>query len=52
MMQTKAASQKTSGKNSDDQSRTSQTSGSDTVEYKGGTYKYNDHLSNLLISRN
>lgn len=49
MMQTKAASQKTSGKNSDDQSRTSQTSGSDTVEYKGGTYKYNDHLSNYLF---
>ena len=49
MMQTKAASQKTSGKNSDDQSRTSQTSGSDTVEYKGGTYRYNDHLSNYLF---
>ena len=49
MMQTKAASQKTSGMNSDDQSRTSQTSGSGTVEYKGGTYKYNDHLSNYLF---
>ena len=49
MMQTKAASQKASGMNSDDQSRTSQTSGSGTVEYKGGTYKYNDHLSNYLF---
>ena len=49
MMQTKAASQKTSGKNSDDQSQTSQTSGSDTLEYKGGIYKYNDHLSNYLF---
>lgn len=49
MMQTKAASQRTSGKNSDGQSQTSQTSGSDTVEYKGESYKYNDHLSNYLF---
>ena len=49
MMQTKAASQKTSGKNSDDQSQTSQTSGSDTLEYKGGIYKYNDHLRKMPV---
>lgn len=49
LMQTKAASQRTSGKNSDGQSQTNQTSGSDTVEYKGESYKYNDHLSNYLF---
>ena len=49
MMQTKASSRNTGAQNSNGQNQTSQTSGSDTVEYQGATYKYNDHLSNYLF---
>ena len=47
MMQTKAASGKTAGQGSNTKSQATQDS--NTVEYKGETYKYNDHLSNYLF---
>ena len=37
------------GEGSSAQSRTVSKENSDTVEYKGETYKYNDHLSNYLF---
>ena len=40
---------KNGGQNSDSRNQTDLNQNSDTVEYKGETYKYNDHLSNYLF---
>ena len=40
---------KTGGQNSDSRNQTDLSQNSDIVEYKGETYKYNDHLSNYLF---
>lgn len=49
LSQKNAASSKTGGQNSDSRNQTDLNQNSDTVEYKGETYKYNDHLSNYLF---
>ena len=47
--QKNAALQKIGGQNSDSRNQTDLSQNSDIVEYKGKTYKYNDHLSNYLF---
>ena len=47
--QKNAASSKAGGQNSDSRNQTDLSQNSDIVEYKGKTYKYNDHLSNYLF---
>ena len=49
LSQKNAASSKTGGQNSGSRNQTDLNQNSDTVEYKGETYKYNDHLSNYLF---
>lgn len=47
--QKNAALPKIGGQNSDSRNQTDLSQNSDIVEYKGETYKYNDHLSNYLF---
>ena len=47
--QKKANEQKNVEQNSSSQTQAGQEQSSDTVEYRGETYKYNDHLSNYLF---
>lgn len=47
--QKNAALPKIGGQNSDSRNQTDLSQNSDIVEYKGKTYKYNDHLSNYLF---
>ena len=49
LSQKNAALPKNGGQNSDSLNQTDLNPNSDTVEYKGETYKYNDHLSNYLF---
>ena len=49
LSQKNATSSKAGGQNSDSRNQTDLNQNSDTVEYKGETYKYNDHLSNYLF---
>ena len=49
LSQKNAASPQNGGQNSDSRNQTDLNQNSDTVEYKGETYKYNDHLSNYLF---
>lgn len=49
LSQKNAALPKIGGQNSDSRNQTDLNQNSDTVEYKGETYKYNDHLSNYLF---
>ena len=49
LSQKNAASSKAGGQNSDSRNQTDLNQNSDIVEYKGETYKYNDHLSNYLF---
>ena len=49
LSQKNAASSKVGGQNSDSRNQTDLSQNSDIVEYKGETYKYNDHLSNYLF---
>ena len=49
LSQKNAASSKAGGQNSDSRNQTDLSQNSDIVEYKGETYKYNDHLSNYLF---
>lgn len=49
LSQKNVASSKAGGQNSDSRNQTDLNQNSDTVEYKGETYKYNDHLSNYLF---
>ena len=49
LSQKKANEQKNVEQNSSSQTRAGQEQSSDTVEYRGETYKYNDHLSNYLF---
>ena len=49
LSQKNAASSKAGGQNSDSRNQTDLNQNSDTVEYKGETHKYNDHLSNYLF---
>ena len=49
LCQKNAALPKNGGQNSDSRNQTDLNQTSDTVEYKGETYKYNDHLSNYLF---
>ena len=49
LSQKNAALPKTGGQNSDSLNQTDLNQNSDTVEYKGEAYKYNDHLSNYLF---
>lgn len=49
LSQKNAASSKADGQNSDSRNQTDLSQNSDIVEYKGETYKYNDHLSNYLF---
>ena len=49
LCQKNAASPQSGGKNSDSRNHTDLSQNSDIVEYKGETYKYNDHLSNYLF---
>ena len=49
LSQKNAALPKNGGQNSDSRNQTDLNQNSDTVEYKGETYKYNDHLSNYLF---
>lgn len=49
LSQKNAASSKAGGQNSDSWNQTDLNQNSDIVEYKGETYKYNDHLSNYLF---
>ena len=49
LSQKNAASPKAGGQNSDSRNQTDLNQNSDTVEYKGETYKYNNHLSNYLF---
>ena len=44
-----AASPQNGGQNSDSRNQTDLSQNGDIVEYKGETYKYNDHLSNYLF---
>ena len=43
------STQKNVEQNSSSQTQAGQEQSSDTVEYRGETYKYNDHLSNYLF---
>lgn len=49
LSQKNVALPKTGGQNSDSLNQTDLNQNSDTVEYKGEAYKYNDHLSNYLF---
>ena len=49
LSQKNVASSKVGGQNSDSRNQTDLNQNIDTVEYKGETYKYNDHLSNYLF---
>lgn len=49
LSQKNAALPKNGGQNSDSRNQTDLNQNNDTVEYKGETYKYNDHLSNYLF---
>ena len=49
LSQKNAASPQNGGQNSDSRNQTDLSQNSDIVEYKGETYKYNDHLSNYLF---
>lgn len=49
LSQKNAALPKIGGQNSDSRNQTDLSQNSDIVEYKGKTYKYNDHLSNYLF---
>lgn len=49
LSQKNVALPKIGGHNSDSRNQTDLNQNSDTVEYKGETYKYNDHLSNYLF---
>ena len=49
LSQKNASSPKNGGQNSDSRNQTDLSQNSDIVEYKGETYKYNDHLSNYLF---
>lgn len=49
LSQKNAASSKAGGQNSDSRNQTDLSQNGDIVEYKGETYKYNDHLSNYLF---
>ena len=49
LSQKNAASSKAGGQNSDSRNQTDLNQNSDTVEYKGEIYKYNNHLSNYLF---
>ena len=49
LSQKNVASSKVGGQNSDSRNQTDLSQNSDIVEYKGETYKYNDHLSNYLF---
>lgn len=49
LSQKNASSPQNGGHNSDSRNQTDLSQNSDIVEYKGETYKYNDHLSNYLF---
>jgi len=49
LSQKNAASPQNGGQNSDSRNQTDLSQNSDIVEYKGETYRYNDHLSNYLF---
>ena len=49
LSQKNAASPQNGGQNSGSRNQTDLSPNSDIVEYKGETYKYNDHLSNYLF---
>ena len=49
LSQKNVASSKVGGQNSDSRNQTDLSQNGDIVEYKGETYKYNDHLSNYLF---
>ena len=49
LSQKNAALPKNGGQNSDSRNQTDLSQNGDIVEYKGETYKYNDHLSNYLF---
>ena len=49
LSQKNAASSQNGDQNSDSRNQTDLSQNSDIVEYKGETYKYNDHLSNYLF---
>ena len=49
LSQKNASSPQNGGQNSDSRNQTDLSKNSDIVEYKGETYKYNDHLSNYLF---
>ena len=49
LSQKNAASSKAGGQNSDSRNQTDLNQNSDTVGYKGETYRYNDHFSNYLF---
>ena len=49
LSQKNASSPQNGGQNSDSRNQTDLSQNSDIVEYKGETYKYNDHLSNYLF---
>ena len=49
LSQKNAASPQNGGQNSDSRNQPDLSQNSDIVEYKGETYKYNDHLSNYLF---
>ena len=49
LSQKNAASPQNGGQNSESRNQTDLSQNGDIVEYKGETYKYNDHLSNYLF---
>lgn len=49
LSQKNASSPQNGGQNSDSRNQTDLSQNGDIVEYKGETYKYNDHLSNYLF---
>ena len=49
LSQKNATSPQNGGQNSDSRNQTDLSQNGDIVEYKGETYKYNDHLSNYLF---
>lgn len=49
LKQTKENAEKGNGRKTSEQVQTDSTQSSDTLEYKGASYKYNDHLSNYLF---
>lgn len=49
LSQKNASSPQNGGQNSDSRNQTDLSQNSDIVEYKGETYRYNDHLSNYLF---